>query len=154
MQRLTPQETIRRNAFNACPILESYLATALSDLQFSENDNACEDNREARDTGTIYDCPDETFQRAVNDCATFMGAMRRWIQRALDLEPGEDGLPYGRDHFTHDRIGYYFYMQRVGHGVGFTDDGDDQSLQIMADYCRVNPTEGLYLGDDGAAYWC
>jgi len=146
-------ETARKAAFDAVPILETYLATALEDAQFYENDNACEDEREARDTGTIYNCPDETFQRAHKDCAAFMEAQARWINRALELEPGEDGLRYGTRGFDHGRIGYYFYMQRVGHGVGFTDDGDDQALQIMADYCRVNRLEGLYLGDDGRAYF-
>lgn len=150
----TEQETARNEAFKACPIFKSYLATALEDCQFSENEDACEDEREARDCGTIYDCPQETFDRAQSDCIAFMSANGRWIQRALDLEPGEDGLRYGRDHFTHDRIGYYFYMTRVGHGVGFTDDGDDMALQIMADYSRVRPwCEGLYIGDDGKAYW-
>lgn len=146
-------ETERKAAFKECPILSEYLATALQDLQFGEADNACEDERDARDSGTIYDCPDETFNRAWQDCKEFMAANKRWIQRALDLEPGEDGLRYGRRGFDYDRIGYYFYMQRVGHGVGFTDDGDDMALQIMADYCRINPIEGLYFGDDGAAYF-
>ena len=148
-------ESARKAAFNACPILESYIAAALEDLQFSESDESYMDGRKERDTGTIYDCAPETFQRAQADCVAFMESMRRWIVRAIDLEPGEDGLRYSRHGrgFDHARIGYYLYMQRVGHGVGFTDDGDDESLQIMADYCRSHRLEGLYFGDDNNVYW-
>lgn len=146
-------ESERKEAFRDCPILKEYLATALQDLQFSENDESCEAEREARDTGTIYDCPEETFRKAWQDCTAFMQSQKRWIGRALELEPGEDGLRYTATHFDQDLIGYYFYMQSVGHGVGFTDNGDDESLQIMADYCRVRYCAGLYLGDDDKAYW-
>jgi hypothetical protein len=149
----TMNESERKQAMRDCPILQSYLSTALQDLQFSESDEACSESREARDSGTIYDCPNETFLKALQDCQQFEETNKRWIQRAIELEPGEDGLRYGRDNFTHERIGYYFYMQRVGHGVGFTDDGDDESLQIMADYCRIHNCEGLYFGDNGQACW-
>lgn len=146
-------EQIRNAWFNACPILQNYLSTALQDLQFSEMDDSCMESRDERDTGTIYDCPDKTFQRALTDCQHFMNANHWWITRATELEPGEDGLRYGRHYVTHERIGSTFYLARIGSGVTFTDDGDDQSLQIMADYARSHSCEGLYFGDDGKVYW-
>lgn len=144
---------IARNAdFKACPILSDYIATMLQDLQFSEMDEACTEERDERDSGTIYTLGQSEYDRCKADCVAFMEANKRWIDRALDLEPGEDGLRYGRQHFSYERIGYYFYMERVGHGVGFTDDGDDQSLQIMSDYARNRRMEGGYFGDDGKVY--
>lgn len=142
-----------RNAdFRACPILKDYIAAMLDDLQHVENDEACTDEREARDSGTIYTLPHAAYQQCKADCEAFMSANARWVERATDLEPGEDGLRYGASHMTHDRIGYYFYMMRVGHGVGFTDDGNDQSLQIMSDYARARRMEGAYFGDNGKVY--
>lgn len=152
MAQFNEVEKQRRADFTACPILADYIATMLQDLQLSEADEACTEEREARDSGTIYTLPDSEYARCKADCVEFMEANARWITRAIDLEPGEDGLKYGRDHFSYARIGYYFYMVRVGHGVSFTDDGDDQSLQIMNDYSRTRRIEGAYFGDDGKVY--
>lgn len=146
-------EDERKAAFKACPILADYLATALQDLQYSESDEACTDEREARDSGTIYDCPVETFDAARRDCEAFMAANAAHIESALELVPGEDGLRYGRVYVTYERIGSRFYLQRVGHGVGFTDDGDANCLKAMGEYARSHSCESLYLGDDGKAYW-
>lgn len=146
-------ESERKQAMRDCPILSDYLATALQDLQCTEMDESCEEEREERDSGTIFDCPDETFLRAQRDCTAFMESQKRWIERATDLEPGEDGLRYGTRGFDMGRIGSTFYLSRVGHGVAFTDDGDDMALQILGDYSRSHRCEGLYFGDDGKAYW-
>ena len=67
-------ESERKVAFRANPLIEGFLSTALEDLQFTENETACQEEREARDTGTIYDCPDETFQRAKDECDAFIAA--------------------------------------------------------------------------------
>ena len=133
-------ESERKAAFRAIPILSEYLATALQDLQFSEMDEACSDSREERDTGTIYDCPPETFQRALVDCAIFSGAMQRHIEAAQEW-------------FTVDQIGYYFYMVRVGHGVSFTDDFDNPATQGLEKAASAMRSEGLYFGDNGLVYW-
>lgn len=146
-------ESERNAAFKSCPILKDYLATALQDLQFYEADSACMEEREERDAGTIYDCPDSTFQRAWNDCAAFMEAMGDQVEAYLDLVPGEAGLRYARGIWPAiERVGSTFYLLRVGHGVSFTDDGDADCLKAMDDYTRGCRIEGLYFSDDGKAY--
>lgn len=146
-------ETERKAAFRDCPILKDYLATALQDLDLSESDWACEEEREARDSGTIYDCPDETFLRAKDDCEAFMRDNAAHVEAALDLQPGKEGLRYTHRYVDYDRIGSTFYLQRVGHGVGFTDDGNAPCLKALEEYSRSHRMEGLYFGDDGKAYW-
>ena len=143
-------ESERKAAFKACPILSDYLATALEDLQFSEADAACMDGRQEEDSGSIYDCPNETFQRALQDCREFMSANAEHVEAATDCHPAN--APDGPC-LTVERIGSTFYLQRVGHGVGFTDDGDAPCLEAMGEYCRSHHTEGLYFGDDGKVYW-
>ncbi len=146
-------EQERRAAFNACPILADYLATALQDLQYSEMDAACTEERDERDTGTVYNCPDETFTKAKIHCQTFMRDCASHIEAALELEPGEAGFRYGQDWLSWPHIGATFYLATVGSGVTFTDNGDAPCLEAMAQYARKNWGEGLYLGDDGKAYW-
>lgn len=134
------REDARKAAFRVCPILCEYLATALTDLQLSDADQACEDEREPMDSGTVYDCPDETFKRAYDECQQFMTVNAAHIETALN-------------ELSHDRIGSTFYLSQVGHGVGFTDDGGTECLAQMEVYARNNRCEGLYFGDDGKAYW-
>lgn len=146
-------ETERKAAFRECPILADFLSTALQDLQYQEADNACEDGREARDSGTIYDCPDSVFETARRICDAFMRDCADDIAAALGLEPGEPGLEYSRGRYvTHERLGGTFYLASVGHGVTFTDDGNAECLQRLSDYARRVNWEGLYFGDDGKVY--
>jgi hypothetical protein len=149
---LTEQEIARKADFKACPILADYISTALQDWQFSENDEACSEGREARDCRTIYTLYEETYQRMKADCESFVLANAEHIDAALELVPGEDGLRYGKNYMTLERIGYYFWMSRVGHGVDFTDDVDAPYLVAMSTYCREHPAESLYMGDDGEMY--
>ena len=143
----------RRNRdFQRCPILRDYIAAMLDDVQESENYNAQEDDREPVETGTIYTLREITYQQCAALCVAFMRDNAEHIDAALDLIPGEPGLRYGRDYMTHDRIGYYFYMLSVGHGVGFTDDGDAPCLVAMCDYTRANRGAEFYVGDDGNVY--
>lgn len=143
----------RRDKMRDCPILRDYLATALQDLDLSESDESCAESREPRDSGTIFDCPDETFLIAWQECKRFMAECAADIESATDLEPGESGLRYGREYMTHERIGSTLYLSRVGHGVSFTDDGDAPCLQALENWCNANRRDSLYFGDDGCAYW-
>jgi len=143
------REALRNLLFRACPILQDYLATALADLQLGDAEEG-----EARDSGTVYDCPNDTFERAANDCFAFMAANHQHVEAATELEPGSDGLRYSRgDPMDHDRIGSTFYLSRVGTGVGFTDDGNADCLKALEAYAGEHSTEGLYFGEDGKAYW-
>lgn len=147
-------ETERKADFRACPILADYLATMLQDLQFTESDEACTDEREARDSGTIYELNESDYQRCKADCEAFMVDNAADIESALDLVPGEDGLRSTADRYmTHERIGSTLYMVRVGHGVSFTDDGDADCLQRLNAAARAMAYfEGAYFGDDGKVY--
>ncbi len=151
----TPIETARNADFKACPILADYIATMLQDLQFVEMDKACEEEREERDTGTIYTLNEETYAKCKADCEAFYSENHTAIEEALALTPGEEGLRYGRNYMTYERIGYYFYMERVGHGVSFTDDGTPGEaccLSRLRDAAQAKRGFDAYLGDDGEVY--
>jgi hypothetical protein len=131
------QETARKADFKACPILADFIATMLQDLQYREADEACTEEREEGDTGTIYTLGDNVYAICKGLCEEFMTANAEAIEQALDLVPGEDGLQYSRGRYvTHERIGSTFYMLYVGHGISFTDDGDAPCLQAMNEYIR------------------
>lgn len=150
-------ETDRAAAFKACPILESYIGTMLEDAQFHEDDLACEEDRDAVDVGTIYDLNDAAFLRCQHDCEEFFAANREDIESALALEPGSDDLRYARNGrgFDYDRIGHYFYMLRVGHGVSFTDDsepGGAECLRRLNDATRARRGFDVTVDEDGEVY--
>jgi hypothetical protein len=148
---LTEEE--RKAAFRACPILESYIATALEDLQLSEADEACTESREARDSGTVYTLPAPEFEKAKAICERFAAEHAADIEAAGELVPGEPGLQYTTHRYmTADRIGSTLYLARVGSGVTFTDDGDAPALQRMAEAARAEHAESPYFGDDGGVY--
>lgn len=134
---LNPTEIARREDFKACPILESYISTLLEDLQFSENDAACEEGREALDTGTIYTLPEAEYQRCKADCIRFYTENLADIEEADELVPGEPGLQYTKWRYMNaDRVGSTFYLSHVGHGINFTDDGDAPCLQRLEEATR------------------
>lgn len=153
-------ESEREAAFRANPLIRGFLSTALEDLQFNENETACQEEREARDTGTIYDCPDETFQRAKDECEAFLASARaapELIECGFTLaEFIESSFPFVREH-----IGSDLYLERAGHGAGFRDrtiwaDGYTENREIGERLsAAVNPrgTLEIYLGDDGCAYF-
>ncbi len=145
-----------RNAdFRAVPILRDYIAAMLTDLDYTERDERREQDLRPRDSGTIYTLPDAAYQRCKADCEAFYSNNREAIDAATDLEPGEDGLRYANGRYmTHERIGYYLYMTRVGHGVTFTDDGDAPCLKQLSASARnhFHHFEGAYFGDDGKVY--
>ena len=149
------REAARNAAFKACPILKDYLATALQDLQLSEADEACLEEREERDSGTVYDCPDSVFQWAQTYCERFMVEQSGNIEAVLQAEAGSEGFEWCRDNparLTHDGIGSTLYLASVGHGVGFTDDGRAPCLEALDDWASANNRDSLYFGDDGKVY--
>lgn len=149
-------ETIeaRRNAdFRECPILADYLATMLQDLQYSESNEACSEGREERDCGTIYTLREPEYQKHKADCERFYRENLADIEAAGELEPGEPGLQYTQTRYmTPERVGSTFYMVRVGHGVGFCDDGDADCLQRLDDAARAFRGFDCIIGDDGEVY--
>ncbi len=148
-------EASRRADFKACPILEDYIATMLEDLQFREADQACEEEREQVDTGTIYDLTESTYAKCKADCEAFYRDQFLNINAALDLTPGEEGMRYGKTPFTFGRVGYYFYMTRVGAGVSFTDDGTPGEAACLSELdaaARAFRSFDAYIGDDGEVY--
>jgi hypothetical protein len=148
-------EAQRKADFKACPILADYLATMLQDLDYREADEACEEGREARDSGTIYTLCEKTYQKHKAYCEGFYRENLADIEAATELVPGEDGLQYTKDRYmTPERIGSTLYMVQVGHGVGFCDDGDADCLQRLDAAAKELPHFDWYFGDDGEVYTC
>lgn len=150
-------EAERKAAFKAEPLLSDFVATALQDLQLSESDEACTDEREARDSGTIYTLEGDTFARLSEIVSRFRAECGEHIAAALELEPGEDGLRYRTGprsgcSITESELGATLWLAVTGSGVTFTDDGDAPCLQAMADWARSQHCEGLYFGDAGTVH--
>lgn len=133
-------EATRWLAFSASPMLSGFLSTLLADLQLTERDEACQEEREERDTGTIWDCPDATFTAARAICDRFWYA-----------------APVEESDCDSEQLGSDLYMEMAGHGVGFSDrshdDDRDESARIAEQLsAAVDGRLETYLGDDGAAY--
>lgn len=147
----------RKEVFAASPMVESFLAVMLEDMQHQERDEACEAGREERDTGTIWDCPESTLRAVMAECQTF----REAITQAIVTVP--DGALAGLDtdcRYTLEAIGSDLYLERAGHGAGFrdrslwSDDVDECNAigEALSDLVRKHPNIETYLGDDGGAY--
>lgn len=147
-------ESERKAAFKACPILSDFIAVMLQDLQHTESDDSCEQHREERDTGTIYDCLPETFQTCQTYCERFMAECAADIEAALELSGDEFEYTCRHDGISHERIGSTLYLASVGHGVTFTDDGNAPCLERLAQWARDNRFGEPYLGDDSRVYIC
>lgn len=122
-------------------ITRGFISTMLQDLQYTENDEACMDEREARD---IEQVAPVTADRIKAMLAT-------WLARA------EPYLAASRSYcLTNDlyEIGGDAYLTAAGHGVGFWDRPEKISRKdgdIISDMLpRVEP----YVGDDGLVYIC
>lgn len=151
MTQVTELEAKRNADFRACPILAPFLATMLEDLDLHESEEACIEEREPRDSGTIYTLPDSEYEKCKEMCERFYRDNLADIEAAGELEPGEPGLQYTVDRYmTEERIGSTFYMLLVGHGVSFTDDGNADCLERLNEATRdLGHFEGAYFGDDG-----
>lgn len=135
--------------YAANPFLSGYLAAMLQDLQMSEADEACTDEREERDSGTIYTLPAETFGQALADCEGF----RRVADR-------DGALTDAAQFMTLEALGSDFHMTRVGHGVGYWERAElkfgnevygncGDALTAAAELFR---NQGGSFGDDGKVY--
>lgn len=150
---MTEQELKREEDFRACPILRSYIATMLEDLQLSENEEAFSEGRDPRDSGTIYTLQDSEYEKCKRTCVEFYAANKADIDEAEGLVPGEEGLEYTKDRYmTADRIGSTLYLLQVGHGVAFTDDGRAPCLERLNGATRALRSFDAYFGDDGEVY--
>lgn len=147
------REAARNADFRACPILADFIATMLQDLQYREADEACEEDREEGDTGTIYTLDDSIYETCKRLCEEFMERNATHIAEALDLEPGSEGLRYTSNYITHERIGSTFYMLLVGHGVSFTDDGNAPCLEALNADTRCERGAEFYF-DGERVYYC
>jgi len=140
------------SAFLANPILCDFISCALQDAQLTEADEACMEQRDKRDSGTIYTLPAETFLKLQTIAARFAVECFEHIESATDLEPGDDGFRYAKEYMTHSRIGSTLWLAVTGSGVTFTDDGSAPCLIAMADWANGLHVESLYFGDDGEMY--
>lgn len=131
--------THRKDTLRDVPILAGFLATLLEDARLAAIDAECEaGNLVAYVEGsgdTIYDCPDETFERAAEICRAFMA------------QPGVAEM------IAHADAGPDLYLTCAGHGAGFWD-GDwephgDALTEAAKAACRYLET---YVGDDGRVY--
>jgi hypothetical protein len=105
---------------------------------------------------SVADLAPVTLARIIADCAAFQTANAALLEQAQELEPGSEGLRYGRDGLNDERLGMLFWYARNGHGVAFTDDGDAPCLQLLQDACGYGtafPQVDTGLGDDGLIYF-
>lgn len=143
-------ESERKALFSVNRMAEGFLSTLLEDAQYSENDLACEEGREPRDTGTIYSCPESTLRAVLNECDAFRAAMLRKPSLAALLD----------DRYLCERIGADLYLERAGHGAGFRDrdcwhDRPSAARIIGEALSAAVPSRGsleTYIGDDGETY--
>jgi hypothetical protein len=144
----------RKAIFRAEPMLSDFIACALQDLGLTEQDEACTDDREARDSGTIYTLEATSFQKLRDIVSAFRVECADHIAAALHLEPGEDGLRHrgDRGHLSLEGLGSTLWLAITGSGVGFTDDGDAPCLEAMADWAASHSVEGLSFDDSGEVY--
>ena len=146
---MTDTETQRARAFNAFPVLRGFLSCALQDAQFTESDEACEQERDEYDTGTIYDCSESVFNWAVDYCTRFMCECATDIAAALETDHS------ARIADIYEAIGATLYLTCVGHGVSFTDDSTAHHaphLERLEQWAFDNRQESPYFGDDGTLY--
>lgn len=153
-------ESERKAIFSAYPMVSGFLSTMLQDAQYSEMDYACEQEREELDVGTIYTCPDATLRAVINECETFLTALRAASSASHDQSEVLSHLEeFDVDSADLEAIGSDLYLERAGHGAGFQDRdiwhsdpvknrgiGDALSLLVES---RSFET---YLGDDGSLY--
>ena len=147
---MSDTETARNLDFKRYPGLSDYVACALQDLQLSESDESCTDDREERDSGTIYTLTQVTYDAMRDHWVRFATDCAAHIEVATDYNPGNN--PHAAQAVTIERIGSTYWLAQCGSGVTFTDDGDAPCLQAMADYASAHSLPSLYFGDNGKVY--
>lgn len=138
-------EMIRRRQMS--DMVQSFLGVLLEDLQMSENEEACNEEREARDCGTIWTAPESTVSYAIEACRNFESAIHRDNELVAAVE------------MNADQAGSDLYMVMRGHGVGFADrdcwNADrDTNASIAERLSALVKSSSLetYIGDDSRAY--
>lgn len=150
-------EDERKAIFRDSPMVLGFLSTLLQDAQHHESDEACEAEREARDSGTVYDCPDSTFRAVVAECEAFLAACEERAKRSILLTATLEDLDT-----LAESVGSDLYLERYGHGAGFRDrsfwsDDRDENRRIGELLSECVDSRGsleTYLGDDGQCYIC
>ena len=148
-------ESDRKAIFRNSPMVVGFLSTMLQDLQLTENDDSVEEDRESRDVGTIYDCPESTLNAVIHECETFLATLKesahdRWWRLEHIFQDKYLAEPAGSD----------LYLERAGHGAGFRDrkcwhENKRVNALIGERLSRAVPSRGsiyAYIGDDGKAY--
>lgn len=110
--------TARRNFEE---MVDGYAEAAL----FSSNDESDESGGNPLDENySRADIADETFKKMKRDCAKFM----KQNKRDLDAFVSDPDLEHKSDSHVWSLVGYCFWMNRNGHGVGFWDRGVEEAL--------------------------
>ena len=125
--------------FRQHPGFSDYLACMLQDLQYTEADEAC---TEERDSGTIYTLPEEPYAASLADWQAFVAAA------------GDDGEAFA-DALGWEMLGSDFWLTRVGHGAGFWDRGQGEvgeRLTSLVGHGTKFPNVDPYFGDDGEVW--
>jgi hypothetical protein len=155
--------------------LDSFTQGYIQAMFFTDEERLCEESEgdhkmpavafnletmESRFVGgnsvSFADLAPATLARIIADCAAFQTANAALLEQAAELEPGSEGLRYGRNALDDERLGMLFWYARNGHGVAFTDDGDApclKALQAACGYGTVFPQLDTGLGDDGKIYF-
>lgn len=119
-------------------ITRGFISAMLEDLQYSEIDEACTDQREARDVSQLGDGVREKLESALTE----------WFARAEPyLAPSSFSLTY--DLFE---IGSEAYFSAAGHGAGLWDRPDKINVRDGSIISDMLPRIEPYLGDDGKVY--
>lgn len=153
---MSDTESYRKGLFKACPGFSDFVAVALQDLQLSENEEACTEEREARDSGSIYESTltGEAFEQLRQIYTAFRRENAAHIEALTNAQPGDSGFEYLKrpERLTNEGLGSTFWLALTGTGVTFTDDGSHPSLEALSEYAAALYCEGLYFGDSGRVH--
>lgn len=109
----------------------------------------CHLNNEELDGMDDSDFADETRDKIENECARFLIRHAALLQRCVF-----DARDQFKDYGWSD-IGADFWYSRNGHGVGFSDRGNNVCWSKAQETCGYGTSFGeltLYVGDDGLLY--
>lgn len=104
----------------------------------------------------LCDLPPETIEEAKQDVIAFVEACGPLFDQAMECYA--DGYGQHPDAGSAEAaFGHDFALTRNGHGVGFWD-RDNEGLpralgEALTKVCQGFPERGLYIGDNGKAYF-
>lgn len=125
----------RPNPDHAFYTLDDFAGGYVEAMFFTNGDTGDEDEHILNRMGVcrLTKASVETIRK---HCAAFAEANRADLDAAKELEPGSEGLRYGKDELDDRRLGQLFWYARQGHGVAFTDDGDAPCLERLQEAAR------------------